>query len=97
MTEKEALENLLKSDGWLLITKWADDEWTAQLNLHLRSAANDTNDLMALQKIRQVIAAKEAVQRFIARPSERLQQLTHAGQAHVAEDPYAHLSRRGTL
>lgn len=82
--EKDDLENLLKSPGWLRVTEWADAEWTNQLGVHLRSAANDTNDLMALQKIRQVIAAKEAVERFLRRPHERLTQLAGVVERNTA-------------
>lgn len=93
--ERDDLENLLKSAGWHRLVTWAEEEWTAQLTGHLRSAANDTNDLLALQKIRQVIAAKEAVQRFLERPKERLAQL--ALKETVAQPAELTYSRRGTL
>lgn len=92
--EKEDLQTLITSPGWLRVVNYATQEWQEQIARHMETAANDTNDLMALQKMRQVIAAKKAVERLIAWPEERLRAM-QASTERVMAPPS--VSRRGTL
>jgi hypothetical protein len=72
MTEKEELEAFLTNPVWLRMKQYAEKTWRGELDNHVRAAANDTNDQAALQKIRQIIVAKDAVERLIQWPEERL-------------------------
>ena len=71
-SEKEDLENLLKHPGWLRLKAYATKHWQDEITSHLRAAVNDNNDLAALAKMRQIIVAKDAVERLMAWPDERL-------------------------
>lgn len=81
-TEREDLENLIKSPGWQRVQGWARTEWMENIARHTEVAANATNDTDALNKLRQVIAAKKAVELVIDWPDQRLkalaQQVTQA-------------------
>lgn len=96
MSQREDLDNLLKSPGWHLFVEHATQEWTGNINRQLEVAVNDTNDAMAANKMRQVIAAKKAVDVLLQWPKERLarlqqKELDTAFAASGAVDP----SRRG--
>lgn len=96
-TEREDLEDLIRHPGWLQVCHENRIFWVEQIADRLRSAVNDTDDAMALSKMRQLIAAKDAVERFMTWPKEKL--MTMARQANVevsVEDSFAH-SRRGSL
>lgn len=71
-SEKEDLENLLKHPGWLRLKAYATKHWQDEIATHLRAAVNDNNDLSALAKMRQIIVAKDAVERLMQWPEERL-------------------------
>lgn len=98
MADGEAadLENLIKSPGWLRVRRHTEQEWIEHIDQHLGHATNDTDDLLALQKLRQVIAAKRAAEAVLAWPAHRLAQLKAqvATEADRASEPP---SRRGTL
>lgn len=74
--EKDDLEQLLKSAGWLRYEQHLKDYWQRELSTHIAAAADDREDAFAIQKIRQVIAAQKAVQQALAWPKERLARLT---------------------
>ena len=74
--EQDDLENLVKSPGWLRFCEAQGEEWSHQIDRYIAAAANDNNDVAALNKLRQVIAAKQAVLRALTWPTERLRQLT---------------------
>lgn len=73
--EKDDLESLLKSPGWLRFRDAQVSQWQDQITDAMASAANDRDDLMALHKIRQVLAAQRAILTALSWPSERLQRL----------------------
>ena len=73
------LTALVTSPGWRALEQFAGQEFTTKINTHLESAANDTDDLMALQKLRQVMAARRAVERVLQWPHERIAALQHQG------------------
>jgi len=73
--EREDLKDLLKHPGWLRLVTAEKAWWDENLGAQLAVCANDANDVAALNKMRQLVAAKQAVDRFIARPSEMLKRL----------------------
>jgi len=96
MSQREDLENLLKSPGWFLFVEHATTEWQGNINRQLEVAVNDTDDAMAANKMRQVIAAKKAVDVLLQWPKERLARLVQKDEAQAVtvtgwQDP----SRRG--
>lgn len=74
-TEQEDLENLLRHPGWLYFKQHAEKQIGDELASHMRVAVNDTNDVAALQKMRQLIVAKDAVERLMKWPDERIGKL----------------------
>ena len=98
MSQREDLENLLKSPGWLLFQEHAQTEWQANINRHLETALNDTDDALAANKMRQVIAAKKAIDALLQWPKEKLQRLTQKDEAQAlaqATVGWPEPSRRG--
>ena len=93
-TEQEDLTTLVTHPGFLRLQRYAEEEWAAKLATHVTSAANERDDVIALHHLRQVIAAKRAVEQLLAWPAERLQILAQRTErAHLAPS----LSRRGGL
>ena len=103
----DALEALVASDGWRLLCGLARQEWTERERTGRKNALNDTDDKRALDKLRQITAAQEAVEWVLALPSEEIARLkrqeldptqepasTRAGASVAA---MAGMSRRGTL
>ena len=74
MSDNEATdyEQLLKHPGWLRLIQHAKEDWAAQVDGGVAAAANERDDVMALNKLRQVIAAKLAVERLLSWPHERM-------------------------
>jgi len=87
-TELEDFQNLVTHPGWLRLVHSNKEYWQEQLGTHLAACANERDDVAALNKMRQVIAAKQAVERFIAQPSERIRVLD-------APQPQPSLTRGG--
>ena len=94
MSEHEDLTNLLKSPGWLRVGEYARVHITEHLTQHIASAANDRDDVMALNKLRQVIAAQKAIEQLLAWPAERIAKLE---EATARAQAVPSLSRRGGL
>jgi hypothetical protein len=92
--EQRDLENLLKHPGWLLFTDYGLKDVNARVLNATRAAANEENDISALNKLRQSIAARDAVEALVKWPENRLTQLV-AKAAQTTTTPQ--LSRRGTL
>lgn len=69
-------DNLLKSPGWLRLLQHAKEDWAAQVDGGVAAAANELDDVLALNKLRQVVAAKKAVERLLAWPAERMRTLS---------------------
>lgn len=95
-SEQEDLDQLVRSQGWLRFKQFVSKEWGDQLEQHLLAAANDREDSIALQKIRQVLAAKREIDRMVLWPTERLSTLELAKQSRETAQSVP-LSRRGTL
>lgn len=94
MSEQDDLENLLKSPGWLRLKENVTQTWGEQLAQYVTQATTEADDVMALNKLRQVVAAKTAVERLLAWPAERLRHLAD-GVERIVDRPG--LSRRGGL
>jgi hypothetical protein len=98
MTNKEAWEQLVASPGWALLCHQAKAYWQDQLASHLAFATNDRDDLAALNKVRQIVYAKQAIDQLLQLPQEELRRIE---QATAKQAPPEHLSevfsRRGGL
>ena len=90
--EKDDLENLVKSPGWLRFKEQQETYWRDTLLGAIASAANDSNDAVSIGKIRQIVAAQQAVLRSLEWPKEQAERLRQKEQA-VAHTPS--LSRGG--
>lgn len=94
--EKQDLDNLLKHPGWLRLVEHGRQEIEARLSLALNNAANERDDLLALQKLRQVVAAREALEALLAWPKLRHSALVRSNEK-FDESQGPVLSRRGSL
>jgi hypothetical protein len=92
--ERDDLEQLVRSPGWISFKRYADQRWTNEIDRLMSGAVGDPDDTLALNKMRQVIAAKKAVEQLLAYPEERIKDL-----AQKSADQHAPLtlSRRGGL
>ena len=88
----DALETLITSEGWRILCASARQEWTTRERNGRKAALNDTDDKRALDKLRQITAAQEAVEWVLALPKEEIQRLKR--QETVSTDE-ALLSRAG--
>jgi hypothetical protein len=91
--EKQDLDNLTKHPGWIRTVERGLKDIDARITQAMANAANERDDIMALNQLRQCLAAKNAIEAFIGWPSARLRVLSDADQR--LEQPQ--LSRRGTL
>ena len=90
MTEElEDWEGLVKAPGFLRLRAFATAEFAQQMDQHLEAAASQTDDLLALQRLRQVIAAKRAVERVMGWPTERIAALRGQAQRDTMPQGYA--------
>lgn len=94
MSELDDLTKLLKSPGWLRLGEFARSQWTDQLGRHVSQASDDRDDLVALNKLRQVVAAQKAIEALLSWPAERIARLE---QVVAQERAPMSLSRRGGL
>lgn len=69
------LRNLLLHPGFLWLQRYQRRYWSDQLGTAVRSAVDDRDDGVALARLRQVIAAKDATERLLQAPADRLRQL----------------------
>lgn len=74
--EREDLDNLVRHPGWLYVQRYAQQEFSEKILAATEAAANEPTDAQALNKLRQLIAGKRAVQMVLAWPTDRLRQLT---------------------
>jgi hypothetical protein len=92
----DALESLVNSEGWRLLADTARKEWTERERVGRKNALNDTDDKRALDKLRQITAAQEAVEWVLALPSQeiaRLKRLSSTEESWLQPS----MSRRGRL
>lgn len=73
--ERAEWDELLQSDGWRRLVREEERYWREQIGAHIEACAAESDDAMALNKMRQVIAAKRAVERVLSLPKERLRAL----------------------
>lgn len=73
--ELEDFKNLITHPGWLRLVRANTEHWAERLSGHVAQCANERDDVAALNKLRQVIAAKTAVEAFIAYPQDRVRAL----------------------
>lgn len=92
--EAQDLDNLTKHPGWLRLVDHGRTEIEGRLSNALNNAANERDDIMALNQIRQCVAVRQALEAFIAWPGSRLKVLLGAAETRSTAPP---LSRRGTL
>jgi len=92
--EREDLDALVKSPGWHRIKAWATSDMSAHMLAATEQAANVTDDAVALNKLRQVIAAKKAVEMTLNWPEDRLKALTAVAARDERDQSF---SRRGGL
>lgn len=92
-TEVEDLDALVKSPGFRRLAQWAEKEWADKFSHLVTVAVGDIDDVMALQKLRQLTVAKSAVEQLLKWPAERLNALQRGEQTRNPDL----LSRRGPL
>lgn len=93
---REILESLIKSPGWAYVQDLARKEWTERERVGRRTALNDSDDKRAIDKLRQITAAQEAVEWVLNLPTEELAKWKRMESAPLLE-PLAAMSRRGSL
>lgn len=93
-SEHEDFEALLIHPGYLRLVEFARKNWKDGLDRHIAIAADERDDKIAVDKIRQVVAATKAVEHLLAYPGERLKDLDAKKQAEHAPPS---MSRRGGL
>ncbi len=93
--ERQDLENLLLHPGWQRVVDYARKDMDARLTTALENAANERDDPMALNLIRQCVAVKKALDAFIGWPAARVKQLD--AQAQLFQETTPSLGRRGML
>lgn len=92
--EREDLDALVKSPGWHRVKAWAKHDLAQNMTQATEAAADLTDDVVALGRLRQVIAAKKAVEMALNWPEERLAKLVSDAAGQEREPSY---SRRGGL
>ena len=93
----DALDSLLRSEGWRYLSDLCRKEWTERERIGWRNALNDTDDKRALDKLRLITAAQEAVAWVLMLPREEIARLRRQEQASKAERAQMSMSRRGSL
>lgn len=99
----DALESLVASEGWRIITDRARAEWATRERQGRKTALNDTDDKRALDKLRQITAAQEAVEWVLELPTQEIARLKRMEQESPpwsetrAPAAMAGMSRRGRL
>ena len=92
--EKVAWRDLRDADGWRLLTAHVTAEWHGVAFTRLvESLADKPDDIEALNKLRQVLAAKKAVERLLQVPAEQIARITRRDED--AQTPM--MGRRGAL
>lgn len=91
--ELEEWASLVTHPGWLRLRQWASREFGDRVLMGVEQAANDRDDVLALNKLRQVIAARKAVEAVMSWPEQRMRTL----QTQPTGDPMPSFSRRGGL
>ena len=91
-SEYEDLDSLIGNAGWLRLKQWVENDFAAKMQHAMEQAANSTDDIDALNKLRQVLAAKKAVMLVLDWPQQRLNGLRAQ---KMAQETHTDLSRSG--
>ena len=98
MTERESWQQLLDCPGWLLLGHRVREYWSGQIEAHLALATNDRDDIAALNKVRQILAARQAVEALLLMPQEQIRALdAQSGRQAIPDNLAEVFSRRGGL
>lgn len=81
--ELEDLTNLVKHPGWYRFVAILTKEWQEQIDIKLRSALQNTDDALAAGQMRQVVAAKAAIERMLKWPDERIKAIQRKDTAGI--------------
>lgn len=92
--ELQDLDNLTKHPGWLRFLEHGAKDVELRLNAALTNAANNADDTLAINQVRQCIAVRQAIEALLQWPMTRKRAL----QATVEKrEPAGTFSRRGDL
>jgi hypothetical protein len=98
MSQREDLENLLKSPGWLLVVEQAREEWATgyprKIKMAIQSARESGQDIAAA--VSAIDVASDAVNALMSWPGERLKKLVMKDEAQaMTTTGWPDPSRRG--
>jgi len=68
----DALESLVAHPGWQYLVRVGREEWVQRERQGRKNALSDTDDKRALDKLRQITAAQEAVEWVWGLPGEEI-------------------------
>lgn len=89
--EREALAQLIRSDGWRVFWAYVDAEWGAggrRFESTLTSFADATqDDARTVQQIRQIAVARREILRLHEWPQSRIRQLSEPASATSPRPP----------
>lgn len=101
----DALDTLAKSEGWRLLCDAARREWAERERIGVKNVVSgDEED--SINKLRQIVAAREAVEWVLRLPTEEIKRLkrqdaepeaTLSSRAGASVDLVGAMSRRGGL
>jgi len=92
---RNAWKDLLDSPGWAQLKAHAEAEWSGPTFARLvESMADRPDDAAALSKLRQVLAAKRAVEKLLAVPEEQIARIDRMA---LVEQGHEVGPRRGAL
>ena len=101
----DALESLIASPGWRILCDLARAEWMERERVGVRNVVS-TSETDPVEKLRQIVAAREAVEWVLKLPSEEIAKLKRqesepsisGGHCRPPTLPMvARMSRRGSL
>lgn len=92
--EREEWRELVASPGWARFVGRVHEEWNGLMYAkHTEALADRPDDTDALNKLRQLVAAKRAVEKILDIPGEQIAKLTRI----ETGQPVELFSRRGPL
>lgn len=85
-TEKEDLDQFVRSQGWLRFKQHVEKDWDARFQALVRQAITGADDQINMRKLQQVMVAKDAIEQLLKWPTERLSELERAEQGRLAAE-----------
>lgn len=76
--DREALEDLVTSKGWSLFTQMVKGEIHDEFEEHVMRQLSMPDSQIAIERARQVLAVRQAGERWLKLPKLRLEQLSQA-------------------